>query len=73
MKKILAVFFCALCLTGCGKRGRLDFPPNATYPRRYLARRQPVVAPKPAAVAPASETIAPESLQDLNRMMELEQ
>ena len=72
MKKILAVFFCALCLTGCGKRGKLDFPPETTYPRKYPARREPTVAPKAAPTAPAAETDAPESLEDLNRMMESE-
>ena len=41
MKKIIVFALGALCLTGCGKRGRLDFPPDTTYPRQYPAVRQP--------------------------------
>lgn len=41
MKKFLAVFLCALCLAGCGKRGKLDFPKGAVFPRQYPAARQP--------------------------------
>ena len=41
MKKIIALVLGILCLTACGKRGRLDFPPNSSYPRQYPAARQP--------------------------------
>ena len=41
MKKILIVFLGVLCLSACGKRGKLEFPPGATYPRVYPAPRQP--------------------------------
>ena len=40
MKKIAVLFLCVLCLTGCGKRGKLDFPPGTIYPRQYPASRQ---------------------------------
>ncbi len=41
MKKIVVCCFIALCLAGCGKRGKLDFPPGSTYPRQYPVARQP--------------------------------
>ena len=41
MKKIIMTVLCVLCLFGCGKRGRLDFPKGATYPRQYPAAREP--------------------------------
>ena len=41
MKKIIAIVLGVLCLTACGKRGRLDFPPDSSYPRQYPAARQP--------------------------------
>ena len=41
MKKIAVLFLCVLCLTGCGKRGKLDFPSGTIYPRQYPAFRQP--------------------------------
>ena len=42
MKKLFIVLCIALSVAGCGKRGRLDFPPNAAYPRQYPAPRNPV-------------------------------
>lgn len=48
MKKFLAVFLCALCLAGCGKRGKLDFPKGSAYPRQYPAARQPKSVQKKA-------------------------
>ena len=42
MKKAMAIILCVFCLTGCGKRGKLDFPPGSTYPRQYPSARQPV-------------------------------
>lgn len=41
MKKIIMTVLCVLCLFGCGKRGKLDFPKGATYPRQYPAARKP--------------------------------
>lgn len=41
MKKIIALVLGVLCLTACGKRGRLDFPPESSFPRQYPAARQP--------------------------------
>lgn len=41
MKRIVVVVLCVLCLAACGKRGRLDFPEGAVYPRQYPADRQP--------------------------------
>ena len=48
MKKFLTVFLCALCLAGCGKRGKLDFPKGTVYPRQYPAARQPKSAKETA-------------------------
>ncbi len=41
MKRFIMTILCVLCLFGCGKRGRLDFPEGATYPRQYPAAREP--------------------------------
>ena len=41
MKKIVFVCLCVLCLFGCGKRGKLEFPPGSTYPHQYPAPRKP--------------------------------
>lgn len=41
MKKIVAMVLGILCLAGCGKRGNLDFPVGATYPRQYPVSRLP--------------------------------
>ena len=45
MKKILLCFLCALCLAGCGKRGKLDFPEGSAYPRQYPAAHERKTAP----------------------------
>lgn len=52
MKKILVCFLCALCLAGCGKRGKLDFPEGSSYPRRYPAAREMQVNPPFSATSP---------------------
>ncbi|MBR1777532.1 MAG: lipoprotein [Alphaproteobacteria bacterium] len=41
MKTVAVVVLGMLFLTGCGKRGNLDLPPGATFPRQYPAARQP--------------------------------
>ena len=64
MKTITAVLLCVLCLTGCGKRGKLDFPPGTTYPRQY-----PRPAEKAVKVTPAEEK-QPESIWELNESLE---
>ena len=55
MKKFLTVFLCALCLAGCGKRGKLDFPKGTVYPRQYPAARLPKSAQKTAVSAEQKE------------------
>ena len=58
MKKTIVIVLALLCLAGCGKRGRLDFPPGSAYPRQYPAFRQPKQGQmKPVAPA-AAETSA---------------
>ncbi|MBO4521454.1 MAG: hypothetical protein J5787_09660 [Alphaproteobacteria bacterium] len=52
MKKTIAIALTLLCLAGCGKRGRLDFPPGSMYPRQYPAARQP----KKGQMMPVAET-----------------
>ena len=69
MKTITAVLLCVVCLTGCGKRGKLDFPPGTTYPRQYPARREPRPAEKAVKVTPAEEN-QPESIWELNESLE---
>ena len=41
MKRIIVCILCALCLAGCGKRGKLEFPEGSVYPRQYPASRRP--------------------------------
>lgn len=55
MKKFIAIVLCALCLSACGKRGKLDFPEGATYPRQYPAARQPGRGGMKRIDAPAAE------------------
>ena len=73
MKKAISAGISALllagCLTGCGKRGKLDFPPGTTYPRQYPARREPRPAEKAVKVTPAEEK-QPESIWELNESLE---
>ena len=69
MKIIVSVLLCVVCLTGCGKRGKLDFPPGTTYPRQYPARREPLPAPKDT--QPKMEK-QPQSIWELNESLETE-
>ena len=57
MKKIVVCFLCVLCLAGCGKRGKLDFPEGSTYPRVYPAAR----LPKPERKKPEEQSVADET------------
>lgn len=68
MKKLFIVLCIALSVAGCGKRGRLDFPKGAVYPRQYPAPRNPVVVEQ---TAPKQEN-RPSSLLDLNAQLEKE-
>lgn len=68
MKKLFIVLCAALTVAGCGKRGRLDFPPNAVYPRQYPAPR----SPKATIEAPQTQDLQPLSLLDLNEQLEKE-
>ena len=69
MKIIVAVLLCVLCLDGCGKRGKLDFPPGTTYPRQYPARRE---------IRPVSKNLEtktqeekqPQSIWEINKSLE---
>lgn len=65
MKKLFIVLCIALSVAGCGKRGRLDFPPNAAYPRQYPAPRNPVVVERNAPKQDARSS----SLLELNEQL----
>ncbi len=66
MKKLFIVLCIVLSAAGCGKRGRLDVPPNAAYPRQYPAPRNPAAAKQSA---PKQEPQAPSSILDLNKTL----
>lgn len=68
MKTIVTVLLCVLCLAGCGKRGRLDFPPGTTYPRQYPARIEPRPAEGNTRTMPKEEK-QPESIWELNESL----
>ena len=68
MKKLFILLCIALSVAGCGKRGRLEFPENATYPRQYPAPRNPVVVEQDARQSDAQ----PSSLMELNKQLEKE-
>lgn len=55
MKKFFILLCSVFLLAGCGKRGRLDFPPQATYPRQYPAPRKPVVTDVPEQEKPEKQ------------------
>ena len=59
MKKIIVIVLSVLCLAGCGKRGKLDFPPGTAYPRQYPAFRQP----KRGQMKPVSHSVAERSAE----------
>ena len=63
MKKIIVFFLTALCLAGCGKRGKLDFPEGSTYPRMYPAPRQP------KAVTTGLQRVTPEEAEEDSERM----
>lgn len=65
MKKLFIVLCAALTVAGCGKRGRLDFPPNAAYPRQYPAPRNPVVEKQ----SDAKRETPPATLLELNEQL----
>lgn len=65
MKKLFIVLCIALSVAGCGKRGRLDFPPNAAYPRQYPAPRNPVTVEQNA----PKQDARPSSLLELNEQL----
>lgn len=65
MKKLFIVLCIALSVAGCGKRGRLDFPPNAAYPRQYPAPRNPVAVEQNA----PKQDARPSSLLELNEQL----
>jgi predicted small lipoprotein YifL len=58
MKEAMAIILCVFCLTGCGKRGKLDFPPGTTYPLQYPSARQPV-SEQIKAISPQSNVEKP--------------
>ncbi|HBO59755.1 MAG TPA: hypothetical protein DD624_07600 [Alphaproteobacteria bacterium] len=68
MKKLLIALCIVLSAAGCGKRGRLDFPKGAVYPRQYPAPR----APKMEKEEPQKQELQPSSLLDLNEQLEKE-
>ena len=63
MKKIIALVLGVLCLTACGKRGRLDFPPNSSFPRQYPAARQP--KQKNVSILPVSNDVERKNEENL--------
>lgn len=67
MKKIVVFFLCALCLAGCGKRGKLDFPEGSTYPRMYPAFRQPKPERMKAEELPADDKADEETADDISK------
>ena len=68
MKKMFIVLCIALSVAGCGKRGRLDFPKGAVYPRQYPAPRTPKITKE----EPQTQDLQPLSLLDLNEQLENE-
>ena len=66
MKKIVAVVLGMLCLAGCGKRGNLDFPDGAVYPRQYPSARQP----KQGRMMPVDRSANPAPEDDLTKTEE---
>lgn len=72
MKKIFAVLLCVLCLVGCGKRGKLEFPPNTTYPRQYPVARNPQSVEKTKREK-QQEDKQPQSIWEINQSLESEQ
>lgn len=71
MKTILTALLCAVCLTGCGKRGKLDFPEGATYPRQYPAPRNPKTTVRPETARP--EQRRPQSALEVRQLLETEE
>lgn len=70
MKTIVAVLLCVFCLAGCGKRGKLDFPPGTTYPRQYPARHEPRQIKRTLQSIPSEKQ--PESIWEINESLETE-
>lgn len=56
MKKIVLVLCCLILPAACGKRGNLDYPPNAVL-RQYPAPRDPAAANKAKHADPSAETL----------------
>lgn len=70
MKKFLLILLCFSILGGCGKRGRLEYPPGTVYPRQYPAPRAPKAVPEKQ-----QEQIKdrqPQSILDMNELLEAE-
>ncbi len=72
MKKIFAVLLCVMCLFGCGKRGKLEFPPNTTYPRQYPSARRPQLIEK-TDIKKRQEDKQPQSIWEINQSLETEE
>ena len=69
MKTIIAVLLCAVCLSACGKRGKLEFPPGTTYPRQYPVSQLPEQKQKKD-VTIKQEDNQPQSILELNQSLE---
>lgn len=70
MKKLLLILLCFSILGGCGKRGKLEYPPGTVYPRQYPAPRAPKAVPEkqPAQINDKQ----PESILEMNELLKAE-